>query len=49
MKDFLPVRQASISQHLSMLRHVRLVDDARLGTQRCYHLSRKELSWICSR
>lgn len=43
MEDLLPARQANISQHLSVLRHIQLVDYAQEGTQRCYYLSRQKL------
>jgi ArsR family transcriptional regulator len=43
MEDLLPARQANISQHLAVLRYVRLVDYAQDGALRCYYLSRPEL------
>ncbi|MBN1957551.1 MAG: winged helix-turn-helix transcriptional regulator [Desulfuromonadales bacterium] len=41
--DLLPVSQANISQHLTILRHAGLVDFTQKGAQRCYFLSRPEL------
>lgn len=39
MEDILPASQANISQHLTVLRHARLVDFAQDGSLRCYYLS----------
>lgn len=41
--DILPMSQANISQHLTILRHAGLVDFSQKGAQRCYFLSRPEL------
>lgn len=41
--DILPMSQANISQHLTILRHAGLVDFTQKGAQRCYFLSRPEL------
>ena len=41
--ELLPVSQANISQHLTILRHAGLVDFTREGAQRCYFLSRPDL------
>lgn len=41
--DLLPVSQANISQHLTILRHAGLVDFTQKGAQRCYFLSRSDL------
>ena len=43
IEDLLSVRQANISQHLSVLRHAKLVDFAQDGALRCYYLSRPKL------
>tara|TARA_R110002096_G_scaffold40335_1_gene109738 strand:+ start:4092 stop:4508 length:417 start_codon:yes stop_codon:yes gene_type:complete len=43
MEELLPARQANISQHLAVLRNVRLVDYAQDGALRCYYLSRPKL------
>ena len=43
MEDLVAARQANISQHLSVLRHAKLVDFARDGALRCYYLSRPKL------
>jgi ArsR family transcriptional regulator len=43
MEELLPARQANISQHLSVLRHARLVDYAQDGALRCYYLCRPRL------
>jgi ArsR family transcriptional regulator, arsenate/arsenite/antimonite-responsive transcriptional repressor len=43
MEELLPARQANISQHLAVLRHVQLVDFAQDGALRCYYLCRPEL------
>lgn len=43
MEDLLPARQANISQHLAVLRYVRLVDYAQEGVLRCYYLARPKL------
>ena len=43
MEDVLPVSQANISQHLSVLRHAGIVDFAQDGALRCYYLSRPQL------
>lgn len=41
--DILPMSQANISQHLTILRHAALVDFTQKGAQRCYFLSCPEL------
>lgn len=41
--DLLPVSQANISQHLTILRHAGLVDFTQKGAQRCYFLKAPEL------
>ncbi len=43
IEDLLAVRQANISQHLSVLRHAKLVDFAQSGALRCYYLARPKL------
>jgi DNA-binding transcriptional ArsR family regulator len=43
MEELLPARQANISQHLAVLRHAQLVDNAQDGSLRCYYLSRPRL------
>ena len=43
MEELLPARQANISQHLSVLRHAKLVDYAQDGALRCYYLCRPKL------
>lgn len=43
MEEFLPARQANISQHLAVLRHAKLVDYAQDGSLRCYYLCRPKL------
>jgi ArsR family transcriptional regulator, arsenate/arsenite/antimonite-responsive transcriptional repressor len=43
IEDLLACRQANISQHLSVLRHAKLVDFAQDGALRCYYLSRPKL------
>lgn len=43
MEELLPARQANISQHLSVLRHAKLVAYAQAGSLRCYYLSRQKL------
>jgi len=43
MEELLPARQANISQHLSVLRHAKLVDYAQDGALRCYYLCRPQL------
>lgn len=43
MEELLPARQANISQHLSVLRHAKLVDYAQDGALRCYYLCRPRL------
>lgn len=43
IEDLLSVRQANVSQHLSVLRHAKLVDFARDGALRCYYLTRPKL------
>ena len=43
MEEILPVTQVNISQHLTVLRNVKLVDFAQDGALRCYYLSRPRL------
>jgi ArsR family transcriptional regulator len=43
IEDLLSVRQANVSQHLSVLRHAKLVDSAQDGALRCYYLTRPKL------
>ncbi len=43
MEDLLPVTQVNISQHLTVLRHAKIVDYAQDGALRCYYLSRPSL------
>ena len=40
IEDLLPVRQANVSQHLTVLRHAKLVDFVQEGALRCYYVSR---------
>jgi len=44
IQEILPASQANISQHLTILRHARLVDFAQDGAQRCYYVSRPQLA-----
>jgi ArsR family transcriptional regulator len=43
IEDLLSVRQANVSQHLTVLRHAQLVDFAQSGALRCYYLARPKL------
>jgi ArsR family transcriptional regulator len=43
IEDLLKCRQANISQHLTVLRHAKLVDFSQDGAMRCYYLSRPKL------
>jgi len=43
IEDLLSARQANISQHLTVLRHCKLVDFAQDGSLRCFYLSRPRL------
>jgi ArsR family transcriptional regulator len=43
IEDLLSARQANVSQHLSVLRHAKLVDFAQNGVLRCYYLCRPRL------
>ncbi len=43
IQELLPASQANISQHLTVLRHARIVDFAQDGSQRCYYVCRPEL------
>jgi ArsR family transcriptional regulator len=43
IEDLLSVRQANCSQHLTVLRHAKLVDFAQSGALRCYYLARPKL------
>jgi ArsR family transcriptional regulator len=43
IEDLVSCRQANISQHLTVLRHAKLVDFAQDGALRCYYLSRPKL------
>ncbi|MGE4579825.1 MAG: ArsR/SmtB family transcription factor [Desulfuromonadales bacterium] len=44
IQDLLPASQANISQHLTVLRHARLVDFSQSGAQRCYFVCQPELT-----
>lgn len=44
IQDILPASQSNISQHLTVLRHARLVDFVQNGSQRCYYLCRPRLT-----
>ena len=44
IQELLPVSQANISQHLTVLRHAGLVDFTQNGAQRCYSVSRPQLA-----
>ncbi|MDW7643798.1 MAG: metalloregulator ArsR/SmtB family transcription factor [Desulfuromonadales bacterium] len=44
IQDLLPASQANISQHLTVLRHAKLVDFTQKGAQRCYFICRPELA-----
>ena len=41
--ELLPVTQVNVSQHLTVLRSVKLVDFCQDGALRCYYLTRPEL------
>ncbi|MBE0585224.1 MAG: winged helix-turn-helix transcriptional regulator [Desulfofustis sp.] len=43
IQEILPASQANISQHLTLLRHARIVDFRQEGSQRCYYLCCPEL------
>ena len=43
IQDLLDVRQANVSQHLSVLRQAKIVDYHEDGNQRCYYILRPEL------
>lgn len=43
IRDILPASQANISQHLTVLRHAKLVNFTQDGSQRCYYLCRPNL------
>jgi ArsR family transcriptional regulator len=43
IEDLLSMRQANVSQHLTVLRHAQLVDFAQDGALRCYYLTRPRL------
>ncbi len=43
IEDLLSVRQANVSQHLTVLRHARLVGFAQRGALRCYYVARPKL------
>jgi ArsR family transcriptional regulator len=43
IEDLLSVRQANVSQHLTVLRHAKLVGFAQRGALRCYYLARPKL------
>jgi len=43
IEELLSVKQANVSQHLTVLRHARLVDYAQDGLLRCYYVSRPHL------
>ncbi len=38
IQELLPVSQANISQHLTVLRNARIVDFSQDGSQRCYYV-----------
>jgi DNA-binding transcriptional ArsR family regulator len=40
IQDILPATQSNVSQHLTVLRHARVVDFVQDGAQRCYYISR---------
>jgi ArsR family transcriptional regulator len=42
IQDILPASQSNISQHLTVLRHARVVDFVQDGAQRCYYVSRPQ-------
>ena len=44
IQDLLPASQANISQHLTVLRHAKLVDFTQKGAQRCYFICRPGLT-----
>ena len=43
IQDLLDVRQANVSQHLSVLRQAKIVDYHEEGNLRCYYILRPEL------
>jgi len=43
IQDLLEVRQANVSQHLSVLRQAKIVDYHEDGNQRCYYILRPDL------
>ena len=43
IQELLPVSQANISQHLTVLRHAGVVDFIQDGSQRCYYVRCREL------
>ncbi|NOZ19918.1 MAG: winged helix-turn-helix transcriptional regulator [Planctomycetes bacterium] len=43
IEEILPFSQANVSQHLSILRHARLVDYCQRGTLRCYYILRPSM------
>jgi ArsR family transcriptional regulator len=43
MEELVPARQPNISQHLAVLRYMKLVDYAQAGGLRCYYLCRPKL------
>jgi ArsR family transcriptional regulator len=43
IQDLLDVRQANVSQHLSVLRQAKIVDYHEEGNQRCYYILRPGL------
>lgn len=43
LEELLPVRQANLSQHLSLLRHTQVVDFVQHGQMRCYYLAKPRL------
>jgi len=44
IQDILPASQANISQHLTVLRHARIVSFTQTGSQRCYYVCRPKLA-----
>jgi len=43
IEDLLSITQVNVSQHLTVLRHAKLVDFAQDGALRCYYISRPEM------
>lgn len=49
IQDLLAVQQASVSQHLTALRHERIVDYHEDGKMRCYYIARPSLAAVILR